>query len=78
MPTVSEPAEPIIAAILPRGCTALAEHLLSAILLDLADRGVRATPLGVIHYALTVGVPEDIAADLGRLVESQEEARLAA
>lgn len=78
MPTVAEPSEPIIAAILPRGCTALAEHLLTAIVLDLTDRGVRATPLSVIHYAVSVGLPEDVAADLGRLVESQEEARLAA
>lgn len=72
MPTVAEAAEPIVSPILARGCMARPEHLLSAICLDLTERGIRPTPLNLIAYALATGLPEDIAADLGRMVEADE------
>ena len=62
MPTIALPSEPVVVPILARGCTALAPHLLTAITLDLADQGIRPTPLNVISYAIRVGIPEDIAA----------------
>ena len=62
MPSKALHPKQVVVPILAPIATALAPHLLTAITLDLADQGIRPTPLNVISYAIRVGIPEDIAA----------------
>lgn len=69
MPTIAEPvSHPRGAAAWPPSSLTLNGHL-AAIRADLADRGVRATPLSVLAHALDLGVPETVAVQLAELVQ---------
>lgn len=63
---------------LPGKLSLLAERLLAAGVLDLRKRRVTPSAANVIAYATDTGMPGDIAVGLGRMVESDEDDRLAA
>jgi hypothetical protein len=47
---------------------ALAQHL-DEVIAELRDCGINPRPLTVLHYALEIGLPEKVAANLAALLE---------